>query len=83
MRHAVRQAPWTSRSLRLDAVDDVQRVLAEPHHDDAADDLAAAVELRHAAADVGPELHAATSRTRTGVPRGSAPSDTSRCPRST
>ena len=28
---------WTSCELRLDAIDDLQRVLAEPHHDDAAD----------------------------------------------
>ena len=37
----------------LDAVDHAEGVLAEPHHDDAADDLALAVEVGRPAAQVG------------------------------
>ena len=48
-------APCTSRSFAFTAVDHRQRVLAEPHHDDAADDLASAVQLGDAAPDVRPE----------------------------
>ncbi len=54
----------TGRHRRLDvaqlgfhAVDHAQRILAEPHHDDAAHHLAFAVELRDAAPDVGTEAH--------------------------
>ena len=61
---------------RLHAVDDAQRVLAEPHDDDAADGLALAVELRDASPQVRPEATCATSPTRTGVPRSLAPSAT-------
>ena len=43
--------------LRLDAVDDGQRVLAVAHDDDAADHLTAAVELRDAPPDVRAETH--------------------------
>ena len=44
------------RELRLDALDDVQRVRAEALQDDAAGDLALAVHLGDAATLVGPEL---------------------------
>ena len=39
--------------LRLHLIDDAQRVLAEPHDDDPADDLALTVQLGHAAPDIG------------------------------
>src|SRR6266705_2723229 len=55
---AGRQARFERRDLRLDRVDRFQRVLAPPHHDDAARDLALAVELRDAAAHFRPDLQA-------------------------
>ena len=62
--------------LGLDAVDHAQRVLAEAHDDDAADDFALAVELGDAAPDVRPEPHLARRRARgPACRRASAPSD--------
>ena len=53
--HALRQRRLDVLQLRLDPLDDVERVLAAAHHDDAADDLALAVEVGDAAADLGAE----------------------------
>ena len=41
-----------SVELLFDAIDDVERILAVAHDDDAADDFALAVQFRHAAPDV-------------------------------
>src|SRR5947208_13630797 len=41
----------------FDGVDDVERVLAVTHHDDAANDFAAPVELGNAAPDVDAEVN--------------------------
>ena len=62
--HARRQRRLHLAQLRLDAVDHAQRVLAEAHDDDAADDLALAVELGDAAADVGADAARARRRRR-------------------
>ena len=43
----------------FDAVDDVERVLAVAHHDDAADHFAFAVQFRDAAPEVAAEMHGA------------------------
>ena len=53
---ALRQAGGDLGQARLDVVDHVQRVGAEPLQDDAARDLALAVQLGDAAALVRPEL---------------------------
>ena len=45
----------SSFSFAFTRVDDPQRVLALPHHDDARDDVAGAVEIGDAAPEVGPE----------------------------
>ena len=56
--HALRQGRRDLGQLLLDAVDDMQRVLAVALQGDAADHLALAVEFGDAAALVGAELHA-------------------------
>src|ERR1035441_2143730 len=43
----------------LHAIDDVQRVLALPHHHNARDHLTLAVQVGYAAADIGPQDHVA------------------------
>ncbi len=57
--HALGQARFDLLDLRLHPVDHVERVLALAHHDDARDRLAGPVEVREAAAQVGPEHHLA------------------------
>ena len=71
--HALRQRLLHLAQPGLHAIDDAQRVLAEAHDDDAADDFALAVELRRRrAAGPGRCATRATSPTRTGVPRSLA-----------
>src|SRR5207249_4963813 len=43
----------------FNVVDDVERVLAVAHHDDATDSLTASVQLGHAAPDIPAEMHRA------------------------
>ena len=57
--HAFGQRGFDFLQLLLDAVDDVQRVLAVAHDDDAADRFALAVEFRDAAPQVRAEMHGA------------------------
>ena len=65
---ALGQAGGDFGKPRLHALDDVERVLAEALQDDAAGDLALAVELGDAAALVGAELDPGHVLRRTGVP---------------
>ena len=57
--HAFGQRGLDFLELLLDAVDDVERVFAVAHDDDAADDFAFAVQLRDAAPEVAAEMHGA------------------------
>ena len=61
---ARRKALLHARQLRLDVVDRRQRVLAEPHHDDAAHRVAPAVEIGDAAADRRTDARRAQARRR-------------------
>ena len=73
---ARRQPLLHLRELRLDVVDRRERVLAEPHHDDAADGVAAAVEIGNAAPDRRARpITRPSSATRIGVPLLVAPDD--------
>ena len=54
---AVGQAVFQFRQFLLDAFDGAQRVLAEAHDDDAADDFALAVQFGDAATQLRPEAH--------------------------
>ena len=56
--------------LRLDPVDDVERVLAVAHHDDAAHVVAQPVEVGDAAPDLGAERHVADILQQDGNPAG-------------
>ena len=53
--HALRKRGLHLLEARLDAVDDLARVLAVAHDDDAAHGIALAVEIRDAAPDLGSE----------------------------
>ena len=53
--HAGWQRGFDIRELLLDAVDDIQRVHAVAHHDDAANGFSLAVPFGHSLADVRPE----------------------------
>ena len=57
-----RERPFDLPQLRLDTANDVQRIFAVPHDDDAADHLTAAVELRDAPADVRAKSHVSDVR---------------------
>ena len=52
---ALRERGLQLLELRLDALDHVQGVLARAHHDDAADHVSLAVEVRHAPPQLGTE----------------------------
>ena len=67
--HAGRQPGFDLLQLRLHALDHLQRVLALTHDDDARHDLALAVPVGDAAADVRPQRRPRRRRaTRTGTP---------------
>ena len=57
--HAFGQRRLDLLDLLFDSVDDVERVLAVTHNDDAADRFAVSVELSHAAPDVASEVNVA------------------------
>ena len=54
---AGREAAANFRYPRLDAVDDVERVLPVAHHDDTADGLPFAVPFGNSLSQVGPKAH--------------------------
>ena len=82
--HALRQRRLELLQLRLHAVDHPQRVLALPHHDDPRDDVAGAVEVGDAAAEVRPERHRADVPHAHRARRGRwSPARCRRCRRST
>ena len=67
--HPGRQTGSDLADALLDAIDDVDRVLALAHHDDARHHFAGAVEIRHAPPQVGAEpSRRPMSRMRIGVP---------------
>src|SRR5207248_2029024 len=57
--HARRQRRFDFFDLLFDAVDNRERVFAVTHHNNAADGLAFAVHLRHAAPKISPEMNCA------------------------
>src|SRR5439155_551232 len=54
--HAIRQRSFDFFQLLFYTVDDIERVLAVTHHDDAANDFATPIEFRYTAPDITAEM---------------------------